>query len=146
MPNVLQLTRTTLGRYGLPGLYTGLPAVCAGAVGKAGVRFSAYEGFKRGLGDGEVSQGRGRGEGKGMGEEGDADGLGLDRGRLVGRRVCLVSGFWRRGVGKGRNADDGVSWGDTAGLGAGMMEALLVVTPSETLKCVFPPPFFPFPL
>ncbi|KAM0747866.1 mitochondrial carrier [Meredithblackwellia eburnea MCA 4105] len=84
MPNVILLARSTVQAHGVSGLYTGVGAVVAGAVAKAGVRFAAYERFKTLLADPE--------------------------GKVSGTRSLA------------------------AGLGAGMLEAMLVITPSETIK------------
>lgn len=83
-PGLISITQSTYARYGIKGFYSGVGALVAGNAVKAGVRFLAYDEFKKMLVDKD--------------------------GKLSGGRSLL------------------------AGLGAGMAEAVLAVTPSETIK------------
>jgi solute carrier family 25 citrate transporter 1 len=102
-----QLLRQTLAQRGLAGLYAGCPAVVVGNAVKAGVRFTTYDQFKQMLSDDEVCQ--------------DRD------------RPWSIRGGWGRTDHQGRLT---APRSMLAGLGAGMMEAIIAVTPSETIKWV----------
>ncbi|KAI8825290.1 mitochondrial tricarboxylate transporter [Fimicolochytrium jonesii] len=76
--------RKTVREKGFFGLYRGLSALVIGTASKAGVRFLAFEQFKKMLAD--------------------------ENGKVAGQRIML------------------------AGLGAGVAEAIIAVTPTETIK------------
>ncbi|KAF5383954.1 hypothetical protein D9757_007353 [Collybiopsis confluens] len=104
----LQIIRETLKTKGVLGLYSGCTALVLGNATKAGVRFVSYDQFKNMLADseGKVSAPR----------------------SLVGVfiSIFLLSEILPR-------VDITVSQ-LLAGLGAGMIEAIFAVTPSETIK------------
>ncbi|KAF8487113.1 mitochondrial tricarboxylate transporter [Russula ochroleuca] len=106
----LTIIRETLGSHGVRGLYAGCTALVVGNSVKAGIRFVSYDKFKRALADKDVSS------------------LSLYRhpppsSRSIGSRVD-----------RGNKGKVSAPRSLLAGLGAGMMEAIFAVTPSETIK------------
>jgi solute carrier family 25 citrate transporter 1 len=113
----LQALRGTLAQRGVGGLYAGCTAVVIGNAVKAGVRFTTYDQFKSLLKDEEVGpEPRLRGR----------------RSLPEIRRVMMWSETDPCAQGK-LTAPRSM----LAGLGAGMMEAIIAVTPSETIKWVW---------
>ncbi|KXS17006.1 mitochondrial carrier [Gonapodya prolifera JEL478] len=101
----------TVRNHGVLGLYRGLSAMAIGNAAKASVRFVAYEQFVVLVGKAQDSFARR--ESPSAGDVGGQSG-----GAILGEKIGTVGMM-------------------IAGLGAGMTEAALVVTPSETIKTKF---------
>ena len=106
-PKLTTIITQTIRERGVSGLYSGAGALIAGNALKAGVRFMTYDSIKALLvdHDGKLSSVNGM-----LGESGDET------------------------VAEARNRSDLRTWVPEAGLGAGVCEAVIAVTPSETVK------------
>jgi len=106
------IIRETLRTQGIRGLYAGCTALIVGNSVKAGVRFVAYDKFKQALADKDVSS-----VSFSLSPPPYSSVIDRSAHRIIKGKVSAAQSL-------------------LAGLGAGMVEAVIAVTPSETIKYI----------